>query len=255
MLDLTAAQIGINKWDWETISSEDEKMAKALMRQKKYDVLPILNSDGTITKYFSTKIWNNYNSLNLNDIQKANTIYYRFSLNDLIRKFNEEKRHYYFLTNGEDILGLVSFINLNCQAVYNYLFQVIADIEQSVASVLKEIITQEEIISEFQKSTDRHLIDILNSFNKSVEEGSDNTIFENMYLQTIGIILKKFKDRIPSKFEKLNNYKLKFSPTGTYGVLRNKVMHPVRPILSDKDSINKIHELLSDYLKIKEVLE
>jgi len=45
-----------------------------------------------------------------------------------------------------------------------------------------------------------------------------------------------------------------FSPDGVYGELRNKVMHPVRPILNDNETIEKIDELLRDYSNIKEVL-
>lgn len=253
-LDLTAAHIGINKWDWITISEENEEEAKKIMKENRFDVLPILCADNQSQKYFSTRIWDNYDRLNLNSIEDASLIYYRLNLSDLIRKFNEDKRHYYFLTNYKDTLGLVSFVNLNCQAVYNYLFQVISDIERSITHILKNHLNQTEIIEAFKTSEDLHLKEIAETFEKAMKSGQDSTIFEHMYLQTIGITLHKSLNKLPEKLKRLNKYSAKFSPTGIYGELRNKIMHPVRPILNDANSISKIDTLLRDYSEIKELL-
>lgn len=254
ILDLTAAHIGINKWDWETIDSEDEDIAREIMRINKYDVLPVVEKDGRILKYFSTRVWNNYESLNLMNVAQADSIYYRISIFDLIRKFNEDNRHYYFLTNHKDVLGLVSYVNLNCQAVYNFLFQIIADIEQSIAYLLKGIVKQEDILHYFDSSSDIHLKEVARTFYESANKGADNTIFEHMYLQTVGITLRNFSSQLPNSLKKLNKYSSKFSPEKVYGKLRNKVMHPVRPIINDRETIKEINELLLDYLDIKEIL-
>lgn len=45
-----------------------------------------------------------------------------------------------------------------------------------------------------------------------------------------------------------------FSSEGTYGKLRNKIIHPVRPILSDHSTIAQMDELITDYVTIKETL-
>ncbi|PZV85407.1 hypothetical protein CLV31_103199 [Algoriphagus aquaeductus] len=254
ILDLTVAQIGINKWNWTSIENEDEVLAKEIMKKNKFDVLPITESDGKTNKYYSTRTWGDYNQLNLNKIEKTKTIYYRTSLADLIQKFNEEEEHYFFLANNKDVLGLVSFVNLNCFAVYNYLFQIIADIEQSVAVKLKEHINEDEIIKSFSESQDSHLLNIISEFQNSRKHNVDSNIFEHMYLQTIGITINKFLNHLPKNLKSLNKFSKKFSPEGTYGEVRNKVMHPVRPILSDRTSIGKINELLSDYHIIKETL-
>jgi hypothetical protein len=251
-IDITAAQIGINKWDWETINSKDEDRAKEIMKQKRYDVLPIKNSDGSFTEYFSTRNWNNYDKLNLDSMNSSNSIYYRFSFIDLIKKFRKENKRYYFLTNYSEILGLVSYVNLNCLVVYNYLYQVIADLEQTFANLLKKYIEKNEIIGVFEKSDDPHLKDILVDFNKSVNQGNDNTIFEHMYLQTVGITLGKFHNKLPEQFRILNKYTKNFSANGAYNELRNVVMHPVRPI--EPETIQLIDILLSDYQEIKEIL-
>ncbi len=252
--DLTACQIGINKWDWSAIQSENEAEAKLIMQQKKFDVLPINNEDGKIMKYYSTETWNNYDNLNLKTIDHANSVYFRLGFGDLVRKFKLEKRHFYFLTNYREVLGLVSFVNFNCQAVYNYLFQIISDLELSINHLLKKYIEQKDIVDVFLKSQDKHLNEVVQKFKKSEEMGTDNTIFEHMYLQTISIVLNKFNEKLPDELRKLNNYSRKFASNGVYNNLRNRIMHPVRPILSDQNTISEIDELLNDYLEIKDIL-
>lgn len=253
-IDLTAAHIGINSWDWETIDEENEEKAKALMRDRKYDVLPICDKNGKVEKFFSTRDWNNYDRLNQSYIAKSNLIYYRMSLSDLIRKFNEDKTHFYFLTNNKDVLGLVSLVNLNCQAVYNFLFQVISDLERSLAYLLKAHINEEELLNYFKLSSDTHLKKLVEIFESSAKLGKENTIFEHMYLQTVGIILKQYFKNLPDRYKQLNKFSHKFSADNIYGQLRNKVMHPVRPILNDAASISQMDELLRDYSEIKEIL-
>lgn len=172
----------------------------------------------------------------------------------MIRKFKDDERHYYFLTDYEQTLGLVSFVNLNCQLVYNYLFFIIADLERSVAGILKKSIAQEKILNEFSKSNDEHIIKLVAAFKRDVELNIDNDIFQYMYLQTVGIILKKFLNELSTEYKKLGKYCSKFGTEGVYNLVRTKVMHPVRPILSDKQSIKQIDELLTDYIEIKNVI-
>ena len=254
-VEVSASQIGISKWNWISTRSTDEKFAAELMQQNRFDVLPIENEDGTFDSYFSTQEWNVYSSLNKNKINDAQTIYYRLSLKDLIRKFKNDDRYYYFLTDHDQILGLVSYVNLNCQVVYNYLFFIIADIERRVSEILKMNLSQNKILTEFKKSEDKHLSELSESFENNIADNNDSDIFQHMYLQTVGITLKKFISELPDKYKLLNKYSSKFGTEGVYNLVRQKVMHPVRPILSDKKSINQIDELLDDYIKIINIAE
>lgn len=254
-IEVSASQIGISRWNWRTTKSKDHQEALEIMKAERFDVLPIENEDGTINSFFSTQDWNIYNNLNKNKISEAQTIYYRLSFKDLLRKFKDNDCHYYFLTDYNQILGLVSYVNLNCQLVYNYLFFIIADIERSVSELLKEYVSQEQIINEFENSRDIHLKDLVTSFKKNIETNNDSDIFQHMHLQTIGITLKKFFSELPDEYKKLAKYASKFGTEGVYNLIRQKVMHPVRPILSDKQSINQIDELLTDYGDIKNITE
>jgi len=254
-IEVSASQIGISKWDWVSTKSVSHKDAIQIMKTERFDVLPIENEDGSINSYFSTQEWNIYENLNKNKISDTQTIYYRLSLKDLVRKFKNDERHYYFLTDYDQILGLVSYVNLNCQLVYNYLFFILADIERSISEILKKHIPQENILVEFEKSEDLHQIELSASFKKSIESNNDSDIFQHMYLQTIGITLKKFISHLPEEYKKLGKYSSKFCSEGVYNLIRQKIMHPVRPILSDKKSISQIDELLTDYIDIKNITE
>lgn len=254
-VEVSASQIGISKWDWISTSSTDEIFAMEIMQKNRFDVLPIENTDGTFNSYFSTQEWNVCSSLNKNKINEAQTIYYRLSLKDLIRKFKNEERHYYFLTDYDQILGLISYVNLNCQLVYNYLFFIISDIERSVSRILKANVSQDKILALFKQADDKHLYEIYESFQKNIKENNDNDIFQHMYLQTVGITLKKVLNELPNEYKALNKFASKFGAEGVYNLLRQKVMHPVKPILSDKKSINQIDELLNDYIEIKNITE
>ncbi|MDT8415541.1 MAG: hypothetical protein RQ735_09205 [Flavobacteriaceae bacterium] len=198
-IEVSASQIGISKWNWITTDSANEEKAKIIMKKNRFDVLPIEDENGNVNSYFSTQEWNIYDSLNRNKIKDTQTIYYRLSLKDLVKKFRKKGRHYYFLTDNEEILGLVSYVNLNCQLVYNYLFFVIADIERSVSEILKKHISQDKILTEFENATDNHLQELLKTFKENIKTNHDIDIFQHMYLQTVGITLKKFIIDLPTE--------------------------------------------------------
>ena len=254
-IEVSASQIGISKWHWISTNSNDPAIAREIMKSNRFDVLPIINEDGLVTSFFSTQEWNNYENLNKLPIKDTQTIYYRLSFKDLIRKFKNDQKHFYFLTDYEQILGLVSYVNLNCQLVYNYLFYIIADIERSISKIIKSYMSPEEVLNQFSISKDNHLLDLVKEYNKQIELNSDNDFFQYMYLQTIGIVLKKFQNNLPIEYKRLLKFASKFGSEGTYNLIRRKVMHPIRPILSDIKSIDQIDELLSDYEEIRNIIE
>jgi arsenate reductase-like glutaredoxin family protein len=254
-IDLTAAQIGISKWNWISINKENDSEALEVMKHNKFDVLPVVNSNGQIEKFYSTREWNNYSHLNLNKIESSLSVYYRLSIEDLIRKFAVNGTHYYFLTNDKDVLGLVSMVNLNSQPVYNYLYFILSDIERSIATMLSEYLDLQDILDTFSNSEDTHLQEILKNYYEAVEKGLDNTIFEHMFLQTVGITVNKLISKIPEQYKALNKFSSKFSANGLYNEIRKRVMHPVRPILSNGITVTDLNQLLSDYAAIKQILE
>jgi hypothetical protein len=254
-IEVSAAQIGISRWNWVSINTPNQEEALNIMKSNRFDVLPIENTKGSIESYFSTQDWNVYDNINKNKIKGSQAIYYRLSLKDLVKKFKDNETHYYFLTDYDQILGLVSFVNLNCQLVYNYLFFILTDIERGVSQLLKKHLNQEDLIAEFEKSSDRHIQELLETYYVTIENNFDNDIFQHMYLQTIGVTLSKSFNQLPTQYKGLNKFSKKFGTEGLYTKIRNKVMHPVQPIISLKEDINQLHQLLTDYAKIKVILD
>ena len=112
---------------------------------------------------------------------------------------------------------------------------------------------EEELLEQFEKSDNSHLNELAKKFKESVVTNNDTEVFQHMYLQTLGICLKKNINQLPVKYKRLISFQKKFGTGNIYSNLRNKVMHPVRPILSDFESINEIDELLTDYEKMQEI--
>jgi hypothetical protein len=252
--DLTAAQIGISKWDWDCIGSSDEAKARDIMIEKRYDVLPIVEPDGQTYRFFCTREWNNYSSLNELRIDDHTAIYYRTSLLDLVKKFKEEGRHYYFLKDHNNIVGLVSLVNLNDPTVYNYLYQILADIERKFSLILKTSSVSEELILDyFLNSSDEHLKDIAKNYRDQKGKGLEISLYDHMYLQSIGIAFKYFNNKLDVRFRKLTSFTKKMSSIGSYNHIRNNIMHPVKSLITSKASLSQLNELLDDFEIIRSI--
>lgn len=254
-IDLTAAHIGINRWDWTSIESNNIIEAREIMEKYRFDILPISKSDGLIESYYLTREWNNFDNIDEYSIKDSDMVYYRTSFNDLVRKFSEEKANFFFLTNHKEILGLVSIVNMNTHLVYSYLFQLISNIEIRLAQLLENCIPLEMVIQTFEKANDKHQINIIERFNMKVASGSDDSIFSLMYLQTLGILLKKFANELPETLKPILKYRKKFGPGNLYTELRNRIMHPVNTIISDTDDVDRLHEFLIDYDEMILIIE
>lgn len=252
-LELTAAQIGINKWDWISIDKKNDLDAKKTMKSYRFDILPIVEN-GICKSYYKTVEWGNYDNIEIHSILNEDKLYYRLSFIDLLRNMLVDKRQFYFLTDTQENLGLISLNNLNCLAVYNFLFQITASIERIVSNFLKQILEEDEVIEILKNTSDKQANHLVESFLKLKSENSENTIFEHLYLQTLGTILKNVAHKIPDNKKEILTYRKKFCAENLYWDIRNKVAHPVRPLFTDKKSIEDINELISDYLKIKEIL-
>lgn len=253
-IDLTAAHIGMNRWDWISISSKNITEAHLIMKNQRFDVLPISNSNGLVESFFLTKEWNNFDKIKEYPLKDYHRIYYRTSFSDLIRKFSEEGSVFYFLTNHKEILGLVSIVNLNSHLVYSYLFQLISNIEIKLAESIENCLPLEKVIQTFESSTDKHLIKILERYKLKVASGSDDSIFSLMYLQTLGILLKKFANDLPESLKPVLKFQKKFGAGNLYTELRNSIMHPVNTIVNGIDDVDKLSEFLTDYDDIIEIL-
>lgn len=253
-IDITAAQIGISKWNWAFTDSEELEVALRIMVGNNFDVLPIKNRDESFDRYFSTIVPNDYSSIVVRNIEDSVTIYYRLSFKDLIRKFKQGKAKYFFVRDSDEILGLVTVADLNTILVYNYLYTVISEIERGISDLFEQFVDQEKVLKYFSESDNKEFQKVANYFRSAKENNIESSIFQTLYLTHLSPLLKYFSDQIPSKYIKLKDFYPKLSTEGLFNIIRNKVMHPVRPIISDMDSICQIDELLHDYMVINSIL-
>ncbi len=244
--DLFASQIGVSRWDWEFAkSSTDEETAKVIMSENKYDVLPI-KENNEYKEYFATRTWNKYTSLNLYKIEDANTIYYRLTFRDLIKKFSSSlNKRYFFLTSHDDhIIGLISLVNFNSLPVYNYLYQEIASFEINMTEFLKKYISEEEIVLCLEKDTSDDSKNSLARYNELYKKGNHGSIYDYLYLNSFNSIITKNIDKIPDKHRKIINISRKIQHNFTN--VRNTVMHPSKSLFIDHDSFKKVTEVLEN---------
>ena len=251
-LDLTVAQIGMSKWNWQTISHTNSKRARDIMFSEQFDILPIVHNGG-VHSYFKTCKYGDYSSVELLEIQKEDLIYYRLSFFDLLRRMQKDQRVYYFLTDSSDILGFINLPQLNCLAVYNYLYQVIANLERKMIEYIKSISNEDEVIEILKNSKDNNAADSVKKYEELKKKNLNNSIFEHIYFSSLNTILKRI-----SKKHKINkevsNLRKHFSPNQRLTNLRNKVAHPVRSIFNSPESINEVNDVIQTCNKLISIL-
>lgn len=252
-LELTVAQIGINKWDWENIKRYDKAYAQRIMSHNRFDILPI-SIDGKTTHYYRTTNWGNFNTIRIRQIEKSDVIYYRLSFIDLIRKMISEERYHYFLGDSKEILGLISLNNLNCIAVYNYIYQITASMEQLVSSYLKSVFDENEVLEWLKNSSDKQSVKVAEEFMSLQSKNAENSIFHHLYFPSLGTLLKKGETVLQKEKPDLLKYRKKFCSGNLYWEIRNIVSHPVKSLFINETSVNKVHELIADYIEIKNIL-
>lgn len=252
-LELTAAQIGINKWDWEKAPNEEQTHAKRIMELNRFDILPI-DKNNQITHYFKTETWGDFSKITLKQITSEDKIYYRTSFLDLIKKMITEDKYFYFLSNSSEVLGLVSMNNLNCLAVYNFIYQITASLEQMVSNFLKNELKEQQVLEWLEQTSDQQAKKVVESYRKLENKNKENSIFEFMFFPTLGTLLNKASETINKSKPELLNYRKKFCAGELYWEIRNTVSHPVKPLFKDKNSVRKVNQLISDYNEIRGLL-
>lgn len=238
---ITAASIGISRKRWEKITEaeiqNDSDKHKSLMKDNRFDVIPIIAYDDTINEFFKTDVQNNFDKIARHKISEPDKIPFATDIRVIIDKFNIEDRNFFFLTNENRVTGLITISNLNCRQVQVYIFNKVCDLERSLGEFINSKIQNEDIIvyiKEQAKSKDKHKI-ILYNYQELVNSGYDNKITEQLFLVDFFEIIKKFS----------LNISLGFSNTqwdGLKGIneLRNIIAHPTRSLLDSENDIKKL---------------
>lgn len=254
LVDVTAAHIGINKWDWDFLQKRDIEQAKSMMEENRYDILPIVSSSNEIKQYYSTQEWNNYSIIDLKEIDTSCCIYYRLSIEDLICKMYLENKNYFFLIDHSTVVGLVSLVNFSCQSAYNYFFQTISNTERKLSRLLKYELNEFDVISALRESSSKMNQNLIKKYDSAVEDGVDVSIFEMMYLDTLGYLISKFKDDL-NHYDQLEPYIRYLLSNGLFSTIRNTIMHPVKEIINKDVGVSELYEFITENRRLDNVLD
>ena len=246
---ITAASVGISKERWEKITvseiQNNNDKHKSLMKDNRYDVIPIIDNDGTIKEFFKVDEPNNYNNISRLKISNTDKIPLDTGIREIIEKFNNENRNYYFLTYESRITGLITIGNLNCRQVQVYIFNKVCDLERTLSEFINDNIQNNEIITyikEQAKAKDKYKI-VLYNYQELINSGYDNNITEQLYLVDFFEIIKKFSLNMILEISNTQWDSFK-----GINVLRNIIAHPTKSLL---DSENNIEKLISRLIKIE----
>jgi len=252
--DLTGSQLAVSKWDWKSVNDNtSEEEVKKIMNENQFDVIPIVNKADVIG-FWSTRQNGAFNGgINRHNISDAPKLYYQITYKDLIAKFFDEKRHYFFLEDKDKILGLITLSNLNNHNSYIYIYQILSDLEIGFSKLFKEHLDAKKVVNYFKENKNEEIRKkVYEPYSNLVKENIHTSIFDCLYISDIHIILKEFLNGIPNNKKSLNKYSIKFAKK--YSDLRNTTMHPIRDLFSQIEDIETINDLLNDYEEIKEIL-
>lgn len=256
-IQITAAQIGISKSNWDFAEVCWTKIqAKEFMTLNSYDILPIKNNLGEFKDYWATNKSGEYDSISKKIIIESDKIYYLTELSDLLTKFKDSENTSYFLSNHSEVNGLVSNVNLNSKPVYVYFYSLISKIEIDMGNWLRGLISEKEMIK-FIKEKSKNLHDelskeTLNRFDGDKKQNKDNHFVEYLYFSQFLYLIKKKKLISLLGYSSNTKFEKDFKIIGKY---RNWFAHPLNSPVSNlsedllnlnralRNLINKIEDL------------
>lgn len=224
------------------------------MIEKKFDVMPIL-SNNKFEAFYSTKRWGVFSKIEEKKIDDAVHIYYRVNIYDFLKKVDKEQFNYCFLTDGNEIVGLISINNLNYLPVYNYLYQWISRVESSIIEYIKNKIEEIELIRLFEDSSDGRKKETLSSFKEDQKNNKENNFFSYLYFTDLGYLIKRFEHQLGHNVKDLQSFSRNFNDKGLYADLRNTVAHPNKILFQNFNDVNRVFKILEEFQEILSLVE
>jgi hypothetical protein len=243
--EISVALAGISKWDWQKVSEGDSKEAAIeLMRENRFDVLPIESANGNYTEFFVTEEWGKYEEgkILIKEIDTDSRLYYLTNINDAIIKFADTGRNYFFLDNQVNVVGLITIGNLNCKHVYLYLYNLIIQLEHALGSfIYQKGLKDIELIKMFEDRTESvNAKGALERYKLDNDKGYDYNFMEYIFLCDLAYIIKNSGLIGMVGLEKTEFDKL----ISNVNEIRNVVAHPNKSLIKSPASIIKLSNAL-----------
>lgn len=248
VVHVDAAVVGVSKSRWKAAAPHDsDECVRKTMSSHQFDVLPI--QDGKrVRAYFRTKRWNDFSKFERRDITHKDLIHFRTPVREVIKGFAAEERHFYFLGNDGEVVGLITVANLNTRQVKTYLYSLICDLELRLSDYLDRAVDDEALYPYlFGESVKDQSVDLKGTYDAARRDGLEVRLVEYLYLWQITGAMAHFGLHKP-----LGYSKTKFKDAlGSINILRDTVAHPTRSTITAETPVAKLWERLD---LIEEVL-
>lgn len=244
---ITASTVGIPLADWISLEAETatSDAALTLMHRHKLDVVPLIAKDGHAYEFYS-KLPGSNSAPSRQPILYNSTLPSNTHIKDVIKSFSTTNRRFFFLRNKGDIGGLVTLSDLNNRQVKTYLYGLLCDLESDLSQYVRRNIEQETILKMLQATADRHTHgsledEVLDRYNRDADGDLQIHITEYLYLSHLFELIAA--NRLLD--EHLRYARSSWTEMGK-GVkdLRNKVAHPVKPLLQKSGDLDWLHQQL-----------
>lgn len=227
IVDVEAATVGIGANRWVSISAgkASENKARSVMEENRFDVLPIESESGPVDSYYITEEWGDFSSVGRQKIGYEDTLPFRRSIRSAIEELAERSRNFLFLTQDQEVVGLLTVSNLNCRAVRVYLFGLVAEMETGLAKVVRSGLDQgcfeEEYVTGKMRS---HLEE---EYREDIEEGIDESITAYLHLSDLKEIICEHQLYGRLGYEEAGKFEDEIESLRSF---RNTIAHPVRSL-------------------------
>lgn len=234
---IDAAVAGISRYRWVAVQDGKEDH-KELMAKYRFDVIPIEPADQVVTEYYTTIAPGKYEEVERRSITYSDVIPLDTPIREVIYRFAEENRHFFFLSYQNQVSGLISLSNLNCRQVKIYLFSLICELEIRLSRMVQSQVGTEKILAYLRALEDNgseSIGKILQHYQAAVEQEYDNDITEFLYLSDFLNLALKW-----DLHKQLVYSRNKWDDLGGLNELRNLVAHPTNALVSKKHPVDKL---------------
>lgn len=243
---ITAASVGISRLRWTSIREDEIINNQHLirMKQNRFDHLPIESNFGNVTEYFKTDEPNKFDKVTRQKISYDDVISLETSIREVINKFANENKTFFFLRYQKNISGLITLGNLNCKQVQVYVFSLICELERELGEFLNNELENHQIKDWiFSKVNTNNSYDkykqILEKYELLSKSDLENQLTEHFFLVDFFNIITGKK-----LYTTLNYSKSEWEALSGINELRKRIAHPTRTLLDEENDIFKLQERL-----------
>lgn len=232
---VNAAVVGISKNRWTALRRDEAPDAHALtkMRSNHFDVLPIVEEDGAILEYYKTEKWNNFSSVVRRELVYTDCLPIQTHIREVIKGLACDKRFFYFLTDDNRVVGLITAADLNNRKVRVYLFGLLSEFEVRLGDLIMDSLSKEEIQKINLKDTEKE------RFDEDRSNGLELPCVEYLYLSELLNLCTKHELFRRLGFASRGKFD---DATGRLNELRKVIAHPTRSLVTKKDPVMRLWE-------------